>query len=427
MIQEIRIKNFLSFKDEMTFSFEATRDKFAEDYQVVKMPDGTRLLRFAMVYGANASGKSNLLCIFDFLRSFWLHATENLTETTHSIPFMFDTESPNSPSHLELFFYVEGLRYWYQLDLDTENVISEKLSYYKSTQPTMLFQREMKDGKSVISYGVPFKLNNAEKDKIAVECLKNMSFFAARNRSNVSLPEIDKAIRWMKEQFAPLISPTSAITKKAEQDVYQDADLKTYLIRFFQNPAFNITNIFTEKAENHIPNSYIEALNISDAAKRQLIEDNKKYDTKFEHIVTNERGVERYLLPLRLESYGTQRIFGLATAIYHAQKGNQFMPIDEIESSLHPKFLETLIFEYLKNQSQSQIIVTIHDDSLMDLVNNLVRKDSIWFTEKKESGTTDLFRLTDFKGLSRITSIRSAYRLGRFGATMKKQTHEEAI
>ncbi len=93
--------------------------------------------------------------------------------------------------------------------------------------------------------------------------------------------------------------------------------------------------------------------------------------------------------------------------------------VDEIEASLHPKFLEKLLYEYFKNESQSQMLVTIHDDSLLDLVDDLVRKDSIWFTEKKASGTSDLYRLTDFRGLNRLSSIRSAYRLGRFGATMK--------
>ena len=71
MIQELKIKNFLSFKDEVTFSFEATNDRFAEDSQVVKINDNTRLLRFAVVYGYNASGKSNLLMAFEFLSDFW--------------------------------------------------------------------------------------------------------------------------------------------------------------------------------------------------------------------------------------------------------------------------------------------------------------------------------------------------------------------
>lgn len=71
MIQEIKIKNFLSFKDEVKFSFEASNDKFAEDSQVVQINENTRLLRFAIVYGYNASGKSNLLRVFDFLSDFW--------------------------------------------------------------------------------------------------------------------------------------------------------------------------------------------------------------------------------------------------------------------------------------------------------------------------------------------------------------------
>lgn len=92
--------------------------------------------------------------------------------------------------------------------------------------------------------------------------------------------------------------------------------------------------------------------------------------------------------------------------------------VDEIEASLHPKFLEKLLYEFFKNKSQSQMLVTIHDDSLLDLVNDLVRKDSIWFTEKKKTGATDLYSLVEFKGLNRLSSIRSAYRLGRFGATI---------
>lgn len=71
MIQELKIKNFLSFKDEVILSFDASNDKFAEDYQVVKMNDTTRLLRYAIIYGYNASGKSNLLSAFSFLSQFW--------------------------------------------------------------------------------------------------------------------------------------------------------------------------------------------------------------------------------------------------------------------------------------------------------------------------------------------------------------------
>ena len=104
MIQEIKIKNFRSFKDEVTFSFEASNDKFAEDSQVVQINENTRLLRFAVVYGYNASGKSNLLDAFDFLYKFWFYKPNDMDERTRTTPFKLDKFSPTEPTKIELIF-----------------------------------------------------------------------------------------------------------------------------------------------------------------------------------------------------------------------------------------------------------------------------------------------------------------------------------
>ena len=113
------------------------------------------------------------------------------------------------------------------------------------------------------------------------------------------------------------------------------------------------------------------------------------------------------------------RTFGLECALYTAMQKNAFLAIDEIETSLHPKLLENILFEYLKTSSKSQLIVTTHNDGLLDLVDDLIRKDSVWFSEKDKAGVTDLYKLTDFRGVNRLSSIREAYRNKRFGATMK--------
>lgn len=411
MIQEIKIKNFLSFKDEVTFSFEATKDKFAEEYQVVEVVPGVRLLRFAMVYGANASGKSNLLKAFEFLRAFWQKQAKSVDDSTEVIPFLFDRTTPTEPSRFEMVFYVEGVKHHYLLELDENQVSLEKLSYYKSVQPTMLFVRKFKDGKSDITYNPSvIKLSMTEKEKISLECLKNMSFFAALGKVNVNLPDLYAVRQWMVTHLEKMIDPTLSLTGTAEARLADDTVLRDYLVNYFRNTKFDISDIET-KAVNvqkvDFPSGILKNITV------------KSYRTLFEHSITNDAGEETYKLPLFLESYGTQRIFGLATAIYDIQKKGGFLMVDEIEASLHPKFLEKLLYEYFKNESQSQMLVTIHDDSLLDLVDDLVRKDSIWFTEKKASGTSDLYRLTDFRGLNRLSSIRSAYRLGRFGATMK--------
>lgn len=118
------------------------------------------------------------------------------------------------------------------------------------------------------------------------------------------------------------------------------------------------------------------------------------------------------------ESQGTLRTFGIEAAIYTALQNKAFLAIDEMETSLHPKLLEKILFEYLKSNAQSQLLVTTHNDGLLDLVDDLLRKDSIWFTEKQKTGVTDLYKLSDFRGVNRLSSIREAYRNKRFGATM---------
>lgn len=145
----------------------------------------------------------------------------------------------------------------------------------------------------------------------------------------------------------------------------------------------------------------------------------KQLRTEFFHTVENNKGAETYPLSLddEEESDGTVRTFGIEAAIYSALNKNSFLAIDEIENSLHPKLLEKILFEFLKQKSQSQLLVTTHNDGLLDLVDDLIRKDSIWFTEKQKSGITELYKLSDFRALNHLSSIREAYRNKRFGAT----------
>ncbi len=419
MIQELKIRNFLSFKDEVRFSFEASNDTFAEASQVVKINNNTRLLRFAIVYGYNASGKSNLLKAFEFLINFWFK-TQNDPYTNINInPFKLNQYSKSEHSFFELIFYVNNTKYLYQLELDKSVVFLEKMSYYKSIQPIKLFERKIENEQTVISFG-DLKLSKAVKEKITLGCLNNMSFFAARKQVNTKIPLIDDAQEWMRKKFMRFITPSTNLTAYAQRKSSDDEDLKKYIIDFLREADFNISNIKTSVVEKDIPKYIYDIL----LKKRELSNKDKnifkEVRTEFLHTVENNEGTETYPLSLNddEESNGTVRTFGIETAIYSALKRNSFLAIDEIESSLHPKLLEKILFEFLKKESQSQLLVTTHNDGLLDLLDDLIRKDSVWFTEKQKTGVTDLYKLTDFRGLNRLASIREAYRNKRFGATM---------
>lgn len=429
MIQELKIRNFLSFKDEVRFNFEASSDKFAEESQVVTINENTRLLRFAIVYGYNASGKSNLLETLDFLSYFWSVKPKDLDAQTGAVPFKLDGESAGKPSGFELVFYVQNTKYWYQLELDQHQVYLEKLSYYKTTQPIMLFERKLKDGQSEILFNPKaVRISPAAKDLIGVNCLKNTSFFVARNQVNVNLPIIDEAKDWMRDQLMPVISPSTGLTSYAQKKASENKDLVKYIVKFLHEADFNVTDISTNVISKQLSDEAIEFLTSEnddgDEASIRELERIKKertiqqIRTIFEHTVENDNGTEVYQMDKRDESIGTMRTFGIEAALYEALKSQAVLSVDEWETSLHPKLQEKMLFEYLKTNSRSQLIITTHNDGLLDLVDDLIRKDSVWFTEKKKSGVTDLYKLTDFRGVNRLSSIREAYRNKRFGATM---------
>ena len=221
-----------------------------------------------------------------------------------------------------------------------------------------------------------------------------------------------------------LIEPRTELTWYAQKKTSNDDSLVRYLLEFLQAADFNVTNITTDMVTEKLPEDVVKYIidhnTVPDDKRERLISEKsyKRQITTFEHTVEDESGKKSYNFSLGEESLGTLKTFGIETALYQAVQNNAFLPIDEIENSLHPMLLEKILYEYLKIPSRSQVIVTTHNDGLLDLVSDLIRKDSIWFTEKDKAGATDLYKLTDFRGVNRIASIREAYRNKRFGATM---------
>ena len=424
MIQELKFKNYKSFNDEVILSFEATKDTTFEDYHLVEVVPGVRLLRFAMVYGANASGKSNLLDAINFLQNFLFFKADDLSEPTGTVPFKLDAATPNEPSEFSLKFYVGETKYWYELKLTPHNVISEKLYYYDSPQPKKLFDRKLKDGQSVITFNpATVKISAAAKEEISLKCLPNMSFFAARNQVNIAIDKVDIAKEWLRKNLMPIINPTTGMFDYASSKMYNNAALKAYLLDFVHQADFNISDVKSDKVSEKLPQPFVNMILADDSAPDEIKERLKseqvitRIQTMFEHTVKNERGVETYLMSTDSQSEGTKRTIGIEAAVYEAMETESFLFIDEIESSLHPELVEFILQKFLSKKCRAQMLVTTHYDMLLNTVgDDLIRRDSVWFTEKKENGSTDLYSLVEYKGLNRIASLQKAYRNGAFGA-----------
>lgn len=204
----------------------------------------------------------------------------------------------------------------------------------------------------------------------------------------------------------------------AERKMDENKYLKDYLLFFAHEADFNITDVNIEKHREMMPDSVKDMLmhdkDLPEDMKEKLR--NQPYIERknaiFEHSVTNERGEERYNLSDDQQSDGTKRTLGIEAAIQSCIENNRLLPIDEIERSLHPTLLEFILKEYLSKKSESQLLVTTHYDVLLNCVDKFIRKDSVWFTEKRPDGSTKIYPLTSVKGINKMRNLQKRYSEG---------------
>lgn len=398
MIAEIRFKNMFSFRDEASLSFEADKSKDMEAYHVVELDNNVRLLKVAVVYGANASGKSNIIKVCDFIKSFVSYTPLNKAEQIPVIPFLLNKTTPKQLSEFSISFYLmngkKATRHVYSVALDRSHVAKETLIYYPSQQPATIFERTTENNVSAIKFGQKIKLSQAVKEEIILKCLHNMSVFAAYMQVNTHIVEIEAVLQYLTNQVMPAVVPTSSLNRYAEESIKEES-AKDYILKYLQEADFNISNI---------------------TSKEQTSKNGTISHTIYQHKVTDENGDNDYYdFPELFESDGTVRTFGLAAQIQKILEKNAFLAVDEIESSLHPKLIEYIIERFLTESEHAQMLLTTHYDGLLG-EEDLLRKDNIWFTEKNPDGSSALYPLTDFKGLNRISSLQKAYKFGKFGA-----------
>ncbi len=420
MIHSLSISNYLSFKDEVTFSFEASKDTSLEEHHVVEVAKGVRLLKFGIVYGYNASGKSNLINAFEFLKDFWLNTVENKQEPIDITPFMLDYKHRDMPTSFKLMFYINKVKYSYFVQFFENIVLNEKLEYYPGTQPAVVFERKDSGGVSTVEFGNRIKVSSIAKDEIVIKCLSNISLFSAYNQVNTKIEEIDSVINWMSEKFMSRIEPGTQLQNYTENLVSENNSLKSKVLEYLKEADFNISNIISNETEEEIPEGLIQRVKDFGIPKSEIERLEKERtikitNTEFEHLVINDSIEETHNLPIEWQSSGTKRIFGLSGAIFQTLNKNAFLPIDELEAKLHPKLIEYVIEKFLRESESAQLLVTTHYDNLFD-EDDLLRKDNFWFTEKGKDGATELYSLNSFKGLGRISSLQKAYKYGKFGA-----------
>ena len=390
MILEFKYRNFRSAKDWQVLSFEASSDKVAEQYYTTVIND-TRILKLGILYGANASGKTNVLLALDFLRKLAISPKINKTQPIGFTPFLLDDVTKKEPGIFELIFFVEEVKHIYCIEVNNGAVLKETLKYYPGKQPAEVFSRVTINGITRIQLGRKVKLNVAEQEKLQVNTLSNMSVISAYATANFIFPELERVYNYFQKQWLPVLLPQIDLKTWATGEVEAEKENKAFLLDLLHRADFNISGFDVQQNEN----------------------DKKNTELMFEHTISIAGEASVHYLPDTLESAGTMRYYGLGTILNTLLERNAIIPVDELENSLHPDLFFHFINLFLVNSTRSQLVFSTHNLQLLDTDD--LRKDVVWFTEKRDDGSTELFSLDDFN-IRNGVSFLNAYNAGKFGA-----------
>ena len=208
----------------------------------------------AVIYGANASGKSNIIKVCDFIKSFITYTPLNKAEQIQIVPFLLNKTSSRQLSEYSISFYLKNeekaVRYVYSVALDRWHVAKESLIYYPSQQPATIFERNTENNVSVIKFGQKIKMSQSVKEEITLKCLHNMSVFAAYMQVNTHIVELEAVLQYLTYQVMPAIVPASSLSRYAEESIKNES-AKDYILRYLQEADFNISNITSKEQETH--------------------------------------------------------------------------------------------------------------------------------------------------------------------------------
>lgn len=428
MLIDFSIQNFMSFNTRQELSMVAssstTEDYNDENTCSINKFGITNLLKSAAVFGANASGKSNLVRSLKTLKDIILNSLDSVGENKlkTAIPFLLKKDIFDQPTEYEISFITDNTLYRYGLSILNSEIEEEWLYWTKSARETMLFHRNKQH--------VKFNQRSFSEAKDFVR-KKDDSYEIEKTRTNV--PFITVLSQFNGEKSTNIIN---WFLKLNIISGLNDNGFKEFTIKLFESnskfkqwalnilSSLQIQDVMVKETDVEFPLTQ----KISDLSDELQVAANKLHDfyeknksilkeKRLEVIKNNPISEESYSLPLSLESEGTRKLIYLLGPIFDIINNKEILIIDEFDNKFHTLLCKFLISLYHKfSESGSQIIMTCHDTNL--LTKELFRRDQIWFIEKNSTHESQLYGLLEYKEYytRKSDSYNKDYLAGKYGA-----------
>jgi hypothetical protein len=420
MLIEFRVRNHRSLRDEQVFTMEAGGVGDEADPRPRRVPGyAEKLLTAAGLYGANASGKTNVLSALAFMREavvashrFWSPDEDESREpSVPRDPFAWGPTKDES-SLYEVTFLLHGVRYQYGFVVSDAQFLEEWLFAWPSGKKQVWFERD----NQTFKFGASLKGENTVIEKFT---RPNALFLSA-------------AVQHKHRQLLPIygwFGSIEAINLDQREGRYPS-------LPFRMASELKVARLLSEGEgqrllfqEDELPESLVEDfrgflkqadIGIVDLRVESGAADEKRRRWRFMFWLKHDCGSENAWLPLREESHGTRTLFRMALPILQVLREGGLLLVDELERSLHPSVARKILEQFndpAGNPKNAQIVFTTHDTNLLGttLGEPVLRRDQIWLTERDAAGATDLYPLTDYKP-RKAENIERGYLQGRYGA-----------
>ena len=401
MLLEFRCSNHRSIRDEVLFSAIAGSDKtHAENIERVA---DIEVLKSAVIYGANGSGKSNFIDAISFVKSLVSNSINHQPgQGILQVPHKLD--GYERESNYKIQFVVDGIRYAFGFSLKNMLVVEEYLYYFPNGRQTKIFERTSEDSYSA---GRNFRNRfNSCKDvlkpnRLMLSCAANFS----------SVDEVAAAYRFFNDELViySSVSQENWMNYSLHQ-IHANEHIKAIVLKFLDGLGTGIKDIHVDIKKEDVDISHLPPV-LSDEFKKMLLQE--KIDA-----ISAKVEYEGFETDLILEeSTGIKKLFGILCPFIDVMVHGKVVVCDELESNLHESLLFGLVKQFIhaRGNKPAQLIFTTHETGLLNL--DLFRRDQIWFTEIKSADrSTDLFSLTEIKNVRKDENFGKGYIAGKYGA-----------
>lgn len=407
MLVEFSVENFRSIKDEVTLSLVASPDLTLQDNIIPKSLKAGSLLRSTAIYGANASGKTNIVqAIVALVQLVNNSQNQQSGQPMPYAPFKLDPKCLDRPTKMRVSFIHKSVKYVYGVSYNQSQVIDEYLYAYPNDKKAVVFER---------TKTVKYKFNTDESIQNKIKELTSTNVLYLSKAAQNNYAKAQEVLDWFTNGITvvgPENPETLYIVAAKTLDKYPS--LKPLLLKALSQADLGINDIISE---------------YKSLPREEFIKNNPDFPEEFTKMIpTNKGNIESAKIRTfhnkvefnfdSEESAGTKRMFGLAVFFVDALKNGKVLVVDELDTRLHHKlnlFLIRLFHDSKQNKENAQLIFTTHNVKLLDL--DEFRRDQIWFTQKDPTnGDTELFSLVEF-GVRKDKDIEKAYLAGRYGAT----------